>query len=133
MYEMWDFKYWRLPTFLFIILYPVNLYILARLLFPIRWSTRNKDLKAFYFSNYRRIYLFVITLAVLAVIDNIAIMGFSVYEQFIQFLLITILTFICIYKLKEEWIHKLVAVVLLITSIITFIVTWDSLLIAEQR
>src|SRR5579871_3747661 len=36
-YELQSYAYWRLPTFLFMILYPVNLYLLARILFPVRW------------------------------------------------------------------------------------------------
>lgn len=128
-YDLRMYKYWRLPTFLFIILYPVNLYILARLLFPIRWGNKEKDLKVFYFSNYRRIYLFVITLAILAVIDNVWMSGLAIEEQFIQIILIIVLSYVCVYKKEDEWIHKLIAIALLMTSIVTFIVTWNTLLI----
>ncbi len=131
MYDLRSYQYWRLPTFLFIILYPVNLYILARILFPIKWGTDQYDLKFFYFANYRKIYLFIITLAILAIIDNVFIMDYSVADQIIQLFLVIVLSVVTIFKREEEWVHKSIALLLFIASIITFIITWDTLLIVN--
>jgi hypothetical protein len=128
-YDLRSYQYWRLPTFLFIVLYPVNLYILARILFPIKWGTAEYDLKVFYFANYRKIYLFSITLAILAIIDNVFMMGFVIKDQIIQLFLLVVLSIVTVLKRKEEWIHKLIAFLLFVASIDTFVVTWDTFLI----
>ncbi|NOS55283.1 MAG: hypothetical protein HOP37_03395, partial [Cyclobacteriaceae bacterium] len=44
-YGMASDRNWKLTTFLFIILYPVILYIIARVMFPVRWAGKPFDLK----------------------------------------------------------------------------------------
>jgi tellurite resistance protein TehA-like permease len=83
-FEMRTYTEWRLPVFLFISLYPINLYILSRILFPLRWSMRNTDLKEFYLHQYKRIFLLLLILVVLAVLDNIWIAGYAWSDQFFQ-------------------------------------------------
>src|SRR5688572_25096937 len=55
-YSLKSLETWKLPVFLFIILYPIALYILAHLLFP---SDLRKGLltKSFYMNNYPRIFI----------------------------------------------------------------------------
>jgi len=131
-YDMRHYDYWRLPTFLFIILYPVNLYILARILFPVTWRGREIDLKEFYFKNYRRIFLFTITMDVLGIIDNVVNGGYQLHEQAVQFIVLSILLFVAWSKRTEEWIHQAVVVMLLIILIATLTVTWNTLLIQPE-
>lgn len=52
-YELKNYHSWQLPSFLFIMLYPINLFVLARLLFPAKLKGKIIDLKHFYFKNYR--------------------------------------------------------------------------------
>ncbi len=123
-YNLLTFK-WRLPVFLFIILYPVNLYVLARIVFPASFRTKVIDLKEFYFDNFRRIYLFIAISAVLAIIDNIFIAGISPQDQLIQvFVLCTSLLFV-VSKNKNENLHKAMALFLLSMAIGAFVVTWN--------
>jgi len=130
-YDMRNYAFWRLSTFLFIILYPVNLYILARILFPINWRSKEIDLKKFYFQNYRRIYLFTITLDLLAVIDNVFISGYKISDQIVQIVVLLILTFIIVRGHSNEWLHKAIAAILLIILIVTLALTWNRFLIAS--
>jgi hypothetical protein len=90
-YELRNNSHWHLPMFLFIVLYPVNLYILSRILFPIRWAGNPIDLKMFYLGNFRKIYLFMIFLPLHAIIDNHFINGRGLKEQTLQIVLIIIL------------------------------------------
>jgi hypothetical protein len=131
-YDMRNYEYWRLPTFLFIILYPVNLYILARILFPVSWRGKEIDLKKFYFQNFRRIYLLTICLDVLGIIDNIFIGGFQLHDQIVQFLVLSILVFVAIRGNTSEVIHKVIATALLLISVVTFILTWNIFLINSK-
>ena len=130
-YDMRNYKYWRFPIFLFIILYPVNLYILARILFPINWRGGVIDLKKFYYSTFRRIYLFTITLDVLAVIDNIFIAKYKLQDQLVQFIVLIILISVALLNTRKELIHHLIAILLLTITIVTFSFTWNTLLITN--
>ena len=54
-YELRVYIPWRLPVFLFIMIYPINLFLLSRLLFPDKFKGKVIDLKEFYFKNYRKL------------------------------------------------------------------------------
>src|SRR5260221_13981361 len=51
-FELRSYGPWRLPIFLFVLLYPVVLFIFARLLFPFGFSEGVIDFKNIYFVNY---------------------------------------------------------------------------------
>jgi hypothetical protein len=116
--------------FLFIVLYPVNLYILARILFPIKWTPVPVDLKAFFFENFRKIYLFMIFLPVHSLIENLFIRDYMLKDQVVQFALIIVLSVIIIPNLKEEWVHKALAILFIIICIASMIIGWNEFVIA---
>ena len=129
-YELRAFKYWRLPTFLFIVLYPVNLYVLTRILFPVKWTGSKIDLKEFYLSNYRKIYLFMILLPIHSILDNHFIGGYALKDQLLQFCILVILLVVLILNRREGWIHQIMAAIFIFIMIATFAVEWNRLLIA---
>ncbi len=128
-YEMATKTYWKLTTFLFVIQYPVILYVLARILFPFRWEGTLIDLKAFYYSNFRKIYFLMMFLPVHSFIENYYIDGYSIGDQLLQIALFPILLFIVLLNKKDEWIHKIIVLLLSAVTIITFIVERKALLI----
>lgn len=131
-YEMRVNTYWRLPTFLFVILYPVNLYILTRILFPISWRGKFVDLKDFYYGNYKRIYFFTVTLDVLGIIDNVFIGGYRIQDQVVQIAVLLMLSFIIIRGNSSEIMHKSVATVFMVITVVTLIITWNEFIIVGQ-
>jgi hypothetical protein len=128
-FELRNYPTWRLPVFLFIILYPVNLYILARILFPQMWEDNGTNLKEFYYEHYRRIYLFVLSLAILSILDNLFLRNIPLFEQVPQIILAPICAFIVFSRVRVEWVHSLIVGSLLLAAIITFVVEWDVFLI----
>lgn len=131
-YELRNNTHWHLPMFLFIILYPVNLYILARILFPIRWSGDRVDLKTFYLANFRKIYGFMIFLPIHAIIDNVYLNGHPLSDQILQFTLITVLSIVIIVNRKDEWIHQALAILFVMMCLITFVIGWNDFWIISQ-
>jgi hypothetical protein len=69
-YELRKFESLRLPTFLFVLFYPINLFILARILFPLVQPEGDIDLSAFYRSNYRKFFWWASVLPVLSMLNN---------------------------------------------------------------
>ncbi len=123
-YNLLNYK-WRLPVFLFMTLYPVNLYVLARILFPSSFRTKVIDLKVFYYENFRRIYLFIAISAILAMIDNIFIAGIGPNEQIVQLLVLCPSILFIVTKNKNELFHKAMALFLLLMAISALAVTWN--------
>src|SRR5690606_22164441 len=61
---------WTLPKFLFILLYPINLYVLAHLLFPGQKSNSYTS-KEFYLTHFRRLFTSAMILVILSVLHNV--------------------------------------------------------------
>jgi hypothetical protein len=120
---------WNLLMFLFIIMYPVTLYVLARILFPIRWSPVPFDLKTFFYDNFRKIYGFMIFLPVHSLIENYFIRGYEFKDQFLQLALVIILGLIVILNKKDEWVHKALAIFFIAACIITMAIDWNEFII----
>jgi hypothetical protein len=112
LYDLRNLTSWKLHTFLFTILYPINLFILARILFPFGSVDQNTDFKEFYFKNARRIFVWAIVLVTLSIIDNILLSKLPLTDQPLQLLLLALLLFITIINYQQEWIHKLIVVLL---------------------
>jgi hypothetical protein len=128
LYDMRLYPTWRLPTFLFISLYPINLFILARILFP-TFSEGPIDFKSFYFASCNKFFLGIIIAAVISILDNIFINGYSWTDQFMQFGIIAMLTFLIVKKYEAELVHKIVVITLTLTMIISLAVEWNKWLI----
>jgi hypothetical protein len=130
-YELTKFEFWRLPTFLFIILYPVNLYVLTRILFPLRWTGNPTDLKKFYLDHFRKIYISMMFLPVHSILDNVLIGGYGLKDQLIQIALLVLLVVVVLVNKRDEWIHKTLAGLLLLMTIAIFAAAWNIFLIAN--
>jgi hypothetical protein len=131
-FELRHYQAWRLPVFLFIILYPVNLYVLARILFPISWRMKTTDLGSFYQKNFKRIYFFMLTLDVLAILNNVFINEIEWQEQIVQFLVMIILI-ITIWKgMENPWLHKTVVLLLTVITIASLVITWNTFLLPSD-
>ena len=122
------FDTWRLPTFLFFTLYPVNLFILARILFPSVPAEGSIDLKIFYFANFRKFLLMFMILIVLSVISNVIVNGFT-SDQLLLAALFVITGWIAIRNLRHERLHKILVVGLLLVLIVSIVINWDTWLI----
>lgn len=128
-YELKNYHPWRLPTFLFIMAYPVNLFVLARLLFPYALKTPVIDLKTFYFHNYRKIFLVFAISAFLSIAYNLGILKLAIESQVLQVLLASMFMLIAARKVTEEWVHKSLVLLVFLVFVISLIIEWDVWLI----
>lgn len=129
LYELKGYQPWRLPTFLFVIAYPINLFVLARMLFPFALKGKVIDLKLFYFTNWRKIFSIFTLSAMLSIAFNIFILEFGLDTQILQTLLALTFLFISIQRVEREWIHKSLAVIVFTIFIVSIIIEWDVWLI----
>ncbi len=130
-FELRHLDKWRLPLFLFVLLYPVVLFILARLLFPLGFNEGTIDLKKFYFENYRRIFLFGSMLAFLSIIDNLLLRDYAIQDLMAQSTVLVVLSTMVILKNSKPWLHKSVAVFMLLFLIGSIAVEWDRWLVSN--
>lgn len=128
-YQLKSTASWSLPTFLFIILYPILLFILANLLFPDSWDKSDRDMKQFYFGIYRKFFGCAVILVVLSVLQNIFISGLPVADQWVHGLVLVIVSGMLIRRPSGTLAHMAVALLLLLILIVSLTVEQNSLLI----
>ncbi len=127
-YQLTVLSSWSMPMFLFVILYPILLFILANLLFPSRWP-KSLDLKEFYFSICHKFFLFTILLSVVAILQNIFLLNYSLSEQLVQLAVIATFSTMLIWKPKNIIVHYSLALALLFLMIGSLVFTSDTLII----
>lgn len=116
---------WHLPLFLFQMLYPISLFIAARILFPAANDESCNNLKDFYFRNYRKFFLIVMTLSLLSGIDNVFYYDLGVEGWLLNLIMFMVLLVVAVRKINTEWLHQLIAVGLLVTFIVGIILNID--------
>jgi hypothetical protein len=119
---------WELPKFLFVLLYPINLYVLAHLLFPsdIKHGVSSRE---FYLSNYRKLFTSAIILDVLSVIHNLTFLDLSVVDQLPHGVVLGILSVGIISKRQNTAWHTGIALLLLILLVTVILITRDVFLV----
>ena len=115
--------------FLFVILYPILLFILANLLFPAKWLKKGIDLKKFYFATYSKFFLWTILLAALAIIQNVVLEGYKLQDQVVQIIVLVVFSSLLIWRTKSVIIHTVIALMMLLFMLATIIYTSDTLLV----
>ena len=72
---------WHLMEFLMIVIYPIILFIMARMLFPNIRQGKEIDLESYFSRNYRRIFAVGLMLPLLSVPQNIFILDYPLQSQ----------------------------------------------------
>jgi len=128
-FQLRNYEPWRLATFLFIMLYPICLFILARLLFPFGFREKVIDLKEFYYQTYPKIFLFVVFLSFISMVHNQFILNLMISDQILQLIVFSLFLFITVNRFNQEWIHKSLSILMLSVLLATIILGWDEWLI----
>ena len=120
-YELKGYPVWKLPTFLFIILYPIALFIITKLLFPIKLTDNELDLKEYYLNNFPKIfYLFSICI-LLSVIFNLYFLKTILWQQLLLLIPGCLFLYFAKQKIKQDKMHKALSIFILLLIIITTI------------
>lgn len=119
---------WSLHFFLLIILYPINLYILAHLLFPAS-SQLGFNSKAFFLQNHHRFFIGASVLVILSVLQNIGLSSRPWWTQVPHMIVLAILLTMIWSRTQRAAVHLIVAVGLLVLMIAGFALDQENLTI----
>lgn len=127
-YQLMSVKEWSLQFFLLIVLYPINLYILAHLLFP---ASLEKDFssKNFFLDHYPRFFIGASMLVIISILQNIFISNLNVLTQIPHVIVLSVLLFMTITKNKSSGVHTAVAIFLLVVMVVGFAADQQNLVI----
>ncbi|MBN8575536.1 MAG: hypothetical protein J0L66_01270 [Cytophagales bacterium] len=121
LYDMRTVTTWKLPLFLFTILYPIGLFIMARLLFPVA-ANQPIVFKEFYYANYPKLFVGAVVLIALSFLDNVVVSGYAIKDQPVHLILVVVLAFLIYKKPRQQWVHLALAGTLLVFLIASMVV-----------
>lgn len=121
LYQLKFLPYWSLPSIIFILLYPIVLFISARIIMPEKGDEFVHDLRSFYFKRFKFFYYLFSICIVLSILFNILYLNDTIFNQIllISFFIITVC--IAYFNIKTEWLHKLLAVLIIVSTIVSVI------------
>jgi hypothetical protein len=124
-YQLKDKMVWRLPELLFILLYPISLFIAAKMLLPTNDDEERFDMKIFYQSQFPMIFSVISVSILLSLLFNLLFLNKTFIQQIPLLIFLITMIFIAYYKIQHELTHKFLALIILLASILSIILEED--------
>lgn len=120
-YQLKSKMIWNLPELLFILLYPILLYIAAKILIPSNDDEEKFDMKAYYFSHFCIIFILIGCTIFLSVIFNMFFLKMVILQQIPLILFFVVTIFLTLKRVENELIHKILSIILLASVIFSVV------------
>ena len=131
LFQLRSITVWKLPMFLFQVLYPISLFILARILFPMPTEENGTDMKRYYLSSYRKLFIMVMILSALSAIENIAVHHLGGEGWYTNAALLLLLLVLASRKTLSELVHQALAIVLVVIMAVGIVANLNEWLITN--
>lgn len=120
-YQLKDKSIWTLPELLFVLLYPITLFVAVKMLLPPKEKEKGIDMKEYYSSHYQIVFFIVGIAALFSLLFNVFLLQKPWSQQSLLVVFFAILMFIAVKKVKNDLLHKAIAVLIGATSILSII------------
>lgn len=124
-YQLRNKPVWYLGELMFVLLYPITLFIISKMLVPNNANEEKLNMKMFYESQFPIIFFLVCISALISVLFNVILLDKSVMEQGLVLFLIAVLAYISYFKVQNNTVHKIIALLISLSSILSIIVEED--------
>lgn len=124
-YQLKDKTIWRLPELLFILLYPITLFVAAKMLLPTNEEEEKYDMKMFYNNQYSIIFIIIGVSILLSILFNTFFLAKSVLQQAPLLLFFFVVMYLSIKKIRHQLAHQTLALAILVASVLSVILEQD--------
>jgi hypothetical protein len=118
-YELKNKVGWTLPELSFILLYPIILFTTAKMLLPTNHQEEKFDLKVFFNSQFPIISRLIAICIMLSLLFNFFLLKLTFTQQIPLIFFFGITLFVSIKKEQNEFIHKIIAFLILIATLVS--------------
>lgn len=122
---------WTLKTIMGLLLYPILLYVLARMLFPTGLRSQETDLDAYYFDQWPGFFIINILFTIVSIFQDYFISQITLFDQTPKFIMIGAFLLFLVFRIQNYKAH-LIFQILLLVGILTFLLVTDASLIDYQ-
>lgn len=120
-YQLKDRAVWHLPELLFILLYPVSLFCVAKMLLPTNEREEQNDMKQFYKSQYPLIFIIVGISIFISILFNYFFLRQRVFQQGPLIIFLSTMLYTALKKVENEMLHKAIAISIILASLVSVI------------
>lgn len=113
-----EVRVWTLPLVLFLLLYPITLFLLARMLIPTGLRGHETDLEQYYYDQWQWFFGLHLAIVVTSFLQNVFVSGHPVSGQILLFLLSVVFISFLSFKITSKKAHNAFAIALAIAWII---------------
>ena len=101
-----EVKVWTLPLVLFLLIYPILLFLLARMLFPTGLRGHESDLDEYYYDQWKWFYGIILAIIVVSFLQNIIVSGWTISSQIPQYIMAFVYIIFLSLKVKNKKAHN---------------------------
>lgn len=121
-YQLRDKPVWHLSELVFVLLYPVTLFIAAKMLLPTNANEESRDMKAYYMSQFPVLFGIMAISILLSVVFNCWLLGESLTAQLPILFFLLILLYVSQRKIKQSLVHQAIAFTICIAAVVSVII-----------
>ena len=121
-YQLKDKMIWELPELVFVLLYPIMLFMAAKMLIPTNNDEEKFDMKVFFLSQFSMIFCIIGISILLSILFNIFFLDKGFLQQIPLMIFFLVIMFLFFKKTQHEVLHKILAILLLISAIFSVII-----------
>lgn len=121
-FKLKDKMEWNLPALLFVLLYPIALFVITKMILPTNESEERYNMRSFYFSQYNITFLMMAVSALLSLLFNVFLLNKNYIEQLPVVMLFIAMLLISYKKINSEMVHQIVAITIGMGALISVIV-----------
>jgi hypothetical protein len=121
-FKLKDMAAWHLPELFFVLMYPIALFMAAKMLLPTNDKEESKNMKLFFNSQFPVLFYIVAISIFCSVLFNIFLLGNSLMQQTHLLIFLAVMIYVAFKKIDNEIIHKTIALSISAAALLSVIV-----------
>jgi len=112
---------WHLPELFFILMYPVSLFIAAKILIPSHDKDESEDMKMYYQNQFPMLFFIVGISILISIFFNIFFLEKPFVQQFPLFVFLLVMFLGALRKIENELFHKMIALIVCLAALLSVV------------
>ncbi len=121
-YQLKDKPVWQLWELMFILIYPITLFIAAKMLLPTNEREEETNMKLYYFSQFTMLFFVVAISIFVSVLFNIFLLNKSVFQQTHLIIFLITMLVVSLKNINNEWLHKCLALAIAFVALSSMVI-----------
>lgn len=107
-----EVKKWTSPLVMFLLVYPILLYLLARMLFPTGLRSDESNLDEYYFDQWKPMFIVMFLVVVVSYLQNIYVSDYLLSSQIPQYTMMIVLFGFIGLNIRNRWAHNILMILI---------------------